>query len=177
MSDDDLDAQVWELHCQGLPTRQIAGRLGVNKDKVHRIIKRLTEALATIETEPDTDDDDSDDPCSSAAYRPEPADDDDYDMMRDTAPRPWVYVGDELTELPQGRGEESKWAMTERWLDGTGAVLNYELERYRVVRYLNARGDREAAKRFEADCERWREEYEQRERIVRRSAADRPQQY
>ena len=67
--------------------------------------------------------------------------------------------------------------MTERWLDGTGAVLNYELERYRAVTYLNARGDREAAKRFEADCERWREEYEQRERIVRRSAADRPQQY
>lgn len=163
MSDDDLDAQVWELHCQELTIRQIAGRLGVNKDKVHRIIKRLTEVLATLEAEP-TDDDDED-------WDDEDWDDEDdgkeYDPLYDLPPRPWTYHGTERVRLDMGRGEAPKFVRGEVWTDANGERVNFGLEAYRFRTYTLVAGEhdeasQEAVRAFDADCDRSREAYERR---------------
>jgi len=57
---DELDALIWELHCQGFSVRQIGKRLDVDKSKVQRSITRQTEARADEDTD-DLDPDDLDD--------------------------------------------------------------------------------------------------------------------
>jgi hypothetical protein len=166
MGDDDLDAQVWELHCQGLSVRQIADRLGVNKDKGHGIIKRLTDALAALEAEPDAGDED---PWSDEDWHDEDDGGKEVDLMDDLPPRPWTYHGTERVRLEQGRGERPKFVRGEVWTDANGQRVNFQLEAYRLRAYLEIQGNhheasREAARSFDADCERQRDGYRLRSR-------------
>jgi hypothetical protein len=36
-----VERQVWELHCQGWGVRRIGWTVGMNKDYVHRIVRRI----------------------------------------------------------------------------------------------------------------------------------------
>lgn len=68
----------------------------MNKDKVHRIIKRLAEALATLEAEADDED-----PWSDEDWDDED-DDADHDPLDELPPRPWTYHGTERVRLDMG---------------------------------------------------------------------------
>src|ERR1700739_2406461 len=167
MSEDDPDAQVWELHCQGLTIRQIAGRLGVNKGKVHPIIKRLAEALAALEAE--ADDGGDEDPWDDEDWDDEDDGNDgkEYDPMDELPPRPWIYHGTERVALDMGRGEQPKFERGEVWTDDNGERVNFGLEAYRFRTYTLVAGEhdeasQEAVRAFDADCDRSREAYERR---------------
>jgi hypothetical protein len=132
----------------------------VNKDKVHRIIKRLAEALATLEAEADDED-----PWSDEDWDNED-DDADHDPLDELPPRPWTYHGTERVRLDMGRGEQPKFERGEVWTDANGERVNFELEAYRFRIYTLVAGDhdeasQEAVRSVDADCERQREAYEQ----------------
>ena len=142
-----------------LPARRTAahrnrarGQRRTQRSQVHRIV------AAGWPDDDETDDDDDDDW----------PDDEDEELVE---PVPLVepvrYCGKETVILPQGRGEEPKRACAERWVDARGEQVN-ELHFYRYRCALDARGDLEAVKAFDADVDRQRREYEQRRRSPRR---------
>lgn len=41
----EMERQVWELHCEGLSLRTIAGRIETKVCRIHKLIKRLTQLM------------------------------------------------------------------------------------------------------------------------------------
>ena len=129
MSDDDFDAEVWELHCQGLGIRRIATRLGVNRNRVQRTIKRLSEALAALTTGPDDDTDLTlDELARMDAGLPEPY----------PPPPPWTLVATEWGMY--GHADQARPVQFETWVDGAGREVN-DLDRYRFIEYWRDEAD------------------------------------